>query len=56
MLTVSAVEKGSGQENEIVIKNDRNRLSEEDIERLIREAEENAEEDKKAREVVELKN
>ena len=56
MLTVSAVEKGSGQENEIVIKNDRNRLSEEDIERLIREAEENAEEDKKARELVELKN
>ncbi|KAH0573591.1 Heat shock protein 70 [Spironucleus salmonicida] len=56
MLTVSAVEKGSGQENEIVIKNDRNRLSEEEIERLIREAEENADEDKKIRETVELKN
>ncbi|CAL6036222.1 Heat_shock protein 70 [Hexamita inflata] len=56
MLTVSAVEKGSGQENEITIKNDRNRLSDEEIERLIAEAEANAEEDKKLKEVATLKN
>lgn len=56
MLTVAAVEKSSGQENEITIKNDRNRLSEEEIERLIKEAEANAEEDKKIRELVNLKN
>jgi heat shock protein 5 len=51
-LTVSAIEKGSGQENEITIKNDRNRMSEEEIERLIKEAEDASEEDKKLREVA----
>jgi molecular chaperone DnaK (HSP70) len=49
---VSAVEKGSGQENEITIKNDRNRLSDEDIERLIKEAENASEDDKKARDIA----
>ena len=56
ILTVSAVEKGSGQENEITIKNDRNRLSDEEIERLVKEAEDAAEDDKKAREIAQLKN
>eukprot|EP00703_Trepomonas_sp_PC1_P003780 JAP92826.1 Heat shock protein 70 [Trepomonas sp. PC1] len=56
ILTVSAIEKGSGQENEITIKNDRNRLSEEEIERLIKEAEDASEEDKRLREIAQLKN
>jgi len=56
ILTVTAVEKGSGQENEITIKNDRNRLSDEEIQRLIDEANEHLEEDKKAREIAQLKN
>lgn len=55
-MTVSAVEKGSGQENEITIKNDRNRLSDEEIERLIKEAEDASEDDKKLREIATLKN
>lgn len=56
ILTVSAIEKGSGQENEITIKNDRNRLSEDEIQRLIKEAEDASEEDKKLREIAQLKN
>ena len=56
ILTVSATEKSSGQENEITIKNDRNRLSEEEIQKLVKEAEEKAEEDKKERDIANLKN
>lgn len=43
-------------ENEITIKNDRNRLSEEEIEKLVKEAEDAAEEDKKLRDIALLKN
>lgn len=56
ILTVSATEKSSGSESEITIKNDRNRLSEEEIQRLVKEAEEKAEEDKKERDIANLKN
>lgn len=56
ILTVSASEKSSGTENEITIKNDRNRLSEEVIDKMIKEAEASAEEDKRMREVANLKN
>jgi len=56
ILTVSAVEKGSGKEQSITIKNERGRLSEEDIERLIAEAAEFEEEDKRARERAEARN
>lgn len=35
VLVVSAVEKGSGQEKQIRIENDRGRLSEEEIQRLV---------------------
>lgn len=56
ILTVSAVEKGSGKEHSITIKNDRGRLSEEEIERLVKEAEEFEEEDRKTRDKVEAKN
>jgi len=39
ILTVSACDKGSGKRQDIKIKNDKNRLSQEDIERMIADAE-----------------
>lgn len=53
ILSVSALEKGSGKKNNIVIKNENGRLSEEEIARMIRDAEENAESDKLAKEKIE---
>lgn len=56
ILTVSAVEKSSAKEESITIKNDRGRLSEDEINRLVREAEEFAEEDRLSRERAEARN
>ena len=42
--------KGTGNKNNIVIQNDQNRLSPEDIERMINDAEKFAEDDKKVKE------
>merc|ERR1712004_288493 len=56
ILRVSAEEKGSNNKESITIKNDDNRLSPEDIERMIKEAEKYAEEDKAAKERVDAKN
>jgi len=42
ILAVSATEKGSGKKNNIVIKNEQGRLSEDEIARMLRDAEENA--------------
>lgn len=47
ILQVSAADKGTGKTEKITITADKGRLSEEDIERMVREAEEFAEEDKK---------
>lgn len=55
ILSVSAIEKGSGKKNNIVIKNEQGRLSDEEIERMLREAEENAESDKLAKERIEAR-
>lgn len=55
ILSVSAVEKGSGKKNNIVIKNEQGRLSDEDIARMLREAEENAEADKLAKERIDAR-
>ena len=55
ILSVSAVEKGSGKKNNIVIKNEQGRLSEEEIQRMLREAEENAEADKLAKEKIDAR-
>jgi len=44
-LNVSAEDKGTGKSEKITITNDKGRLTEEEIERMVREAEENAEED-----------
>ena len=47
ILQVSANDKGTGKTEKITITADKGRLSEDDIERMVREAEEFAEEDKK---------
>merc|ERR1712176_29345 len=50
ILRVSAEEKGTNNKESITIKNDDNRLSPEDIEKMIKDAEDFAEEDKKVAE------
>ena len=55
-LNVSAEDKGTGKAEKITITNDKGRLTEEEIERMIREAEEHAEEDKAVKERVDAKN
>ena len=52
---VSAKDKKTGKENSITIKSNSG-LSEEEIDKLVREAEENAEADKKKREEIDLRN
>ncbi|ODV62380.1 heat shock 70 kDa protein [Ascoidea rubescens DSM 1968] len=47
ILNVSAVEKGTGKSNKITITNDKGRLSKEDIERMVSEAEKFKEDDEK---------
>ncbi|KAL3123802.1 hypothetical protein niasHT_010015 [Heterodera trifolii] len=56
ILHVTAEDKGTGNKNKITITNDHNRLSPEEIERMINDAEKFAEEDKKTKEVVEARN
>ena len=56
ILNVSAAEKSSGKSNKITITNDKGRLSKEDIERMVQDAENHAEEDKLRMERVEAKN
>jgi heat shock protein 5 len=56
ILQVSAMDKSSGKKEEITITNDKGRLSEEEIERMVREAAEFEEDDKKLREKVEARN
>ena len=55
IINVSAKDKATGKENRMVVKS-ASGLSEEDIERMIREAEENADSDRKMRDLVDLKN
>merc|ERR1719446_1348958 len=56
ILQVSAEDKGTGKSEKITITNDKGRLTEEEIQRMVREAEEFEEEDKKVKERVEAKN
>ena len=56
ILSVSALEKGTGKSEKIVITNDKGRLTKEEIERMIKDAEEFAEEDKVAKEKIDAKN
>ncbi|HET7658025.1 MAG TPA: molecular chaperone DnaK [Bacillales bacterium] len=55
IVNVRAVDKGTNKEQSITIKSSSG-LSEEDIDKMVREAEEHAEEDKKRREEVDLRN
>jgi len=56
VLLVNAKDQGSGSDEQITITNDKGRLSEEEIQRMVREAEEFEEEDKKVKERVEARN
>merc|ERR1712135_200178 len=56
ILRVSAEDKGTGKVEKITIKNDDNRLSKEDIDRMVQDAEKFAAEDQKAKEKVDAKN
>jgi heat shock protein 1/8 len=56
ILNVSALEKSTGKEQKITIKNDKGRLSPEEIERLVQEAERYKSEDEANRARVEAKN
>merc|ERR1712170_341267 len=56
ILQVSAADKGTGKAEKITITADKGRLSQEDIERMVREAEEFADEDKKVKERIDARN
>ena len=56
ILQVSAEDKGTGNKEKIVITNDQNRLTPEDIDRMIKDAERFADEDKKLKDRVESRN
>ena len=55
ILRVSAEDKGTGRKEQITITNDKNRLSPEDIERMVNDAEKFADEDKIVKEKVEAR-
>ncbi len=55
IMKISAKDKNTGKENTITIKSDSG-LSKEQIEQMVRDAEVNAESDKKARELIDAKN
>ena len=56
ILNVGAEDKGTGKSEKITITNDKGRLSQEEIERMVEEAEEFAEEDRKIKERVDTRN
>jgi len=56
ILNVAAEDKGTGTKEQITITNDKGRLSQEEIARMVKEAEDAAEEDKAAKARVEARN
>lgn len=56
ILNVSAVEKGTGKSHKITITNDKGRLSKEEVERMVAQAEEFAAQDKLVRDRAEARN
>ena len=56
ILNVTAQDKNTGKENKITISNDRGRLSKEDIERMVSEAEKFKSEDDKVKQKIQSKN
>ncbi|MDG6100422.1 molecular chaperone DnaK, partial [Alteromonas sp. ZYF713] len=55
-LNVSAVDKSTGKQNKITITNDKGRLSKEEIERMVNDAEKFKQEDEKQKDRVAAKN
>jgi molecular chaperone DnaK (HSP70) len=56
IMTVAAEDKASGKSENITIKNEKGRLSQEEIDRMVKEAEMYAEQDRLAKERVDAKN
>jgi L1 cell adhesion molecule like protein len=56
ILNVSAVDKSTGKENKITITNDKGRLSKDEIERMVTEAEKHRTDDEKQKERIAAKN
>ncbi len=56
ILNIEASEKGTGKKESITITNDKGRLSAEDIEKMVQEAEQYAQEDLELKEKIEAKN
>lgn len=56
ILSVTAVEESTGKKNNIVISNDKGRLTKEDIERLVKEAEQFKKQDEEVKSRIESKN
>jgi len=56
ILNVSAVDKSTGRQNKITITNDKGRLSKEEVERMVREADQYRAEDEAQRERITAKN
>lgn len=56
IMNVSAVDKSTGKENKIVITNDKGRLSKDDIDRMVKEAEKYKADDDKQRDRIQAKN
>ena len=56
ILNVAAEDKGTGKREAITITNDKGRLTPEEIERMVKEAEEYAEEDARQKDLVDAKN
>jgi len=56
ILNVSAVEKSTGTERNVTITNDKGRLTKREVERMVAEAEQFAQEDKENRERIDAKN
>jgi len=55
-LNVSAVDKGTGKQNKITITNDKGRLSKDEIEKMVQDAEKYKAEDELIKKRVEAKN
>merc|ERR1711871_217683 len=56
ILNVAAADKGTGKSEKITITQEKGRLSQEDIDRIVQEAEEFAEDDKKVKERIDARN
>lgn len=55
IMCVTAIEESTGKTNQITIKNDKSRISESDINKMIEESEKYAQHDKEIKETIELK-